>query len=186
MEVSMSRRVWTAAAAVAVFSLPRIASAQSGVERAVLPLPEAERAGATVIAIEGSAYVTVRDGTGTFVCLADDPGTEGFHASCYHESLEPYMARGRELRAGGIDGRESVLKRAEEIEAGSLDMPEMGLLHQLFAEAGWDGDVSTATRLTVIYVPYKTEAEVGVPTSRSPGPWLMYSGRPVAHIMIPG
>jgi len=181
----MSRRVWTAAAA-AVFFLPRIASAQSEVERAVLPLPETERAGATVMAIEGSEYVTVREGSGTFVCLADDPGTERFHASCYHESLEPYMARGRELRAGGIEGRESVMKRAEEIEAGSLDMPEMGLLHQLFAQAGWDGDVSTATRLTVIYVPYKTEADVGVPTSRSAGPWMMFPGQPVAHIMIPG
>ena len=33
------------------------------------------------------------------VCLADDPKQDGFSAACYHKDLDPFMGRGRELKA---------------------------------------------------------------------------------------
>lgn len=161
--------------------------AQTEIERAVLPLPEGDRAGATVMTRADGVWVVAREGDGEFICLADDPTDDRFHAACYHRSLEPYMARGRELREQGIAGRESIQRRWEEIEAGELDMPAHAVLHQVLGEPGWDGDPATARRLTVIYVPFATAAEMGLPVEGSGGgPWLMFPGRPTAHIMIPG
>jgi len=157
------------------------------IERAVLPLPEGERAGATVMSLADGTWTVAREGDGEFICLADDPGDDGFQVACYHRSLEPYMARGRELRAEGVAGRESIQRRWAEIEAGSLEMPAHAALHQVLAEPGWDGDPATARRLTVIYVPFATATELGLPAEGSGGgPWLMFPGRPTAHIMIPG
>lgn len=157
------------------------------IERAVLPLPEDERAGATVMTLADGVWTVAREGDGEFICLADDPADDRFHVACYHRSLEPYMARGRELRAEGVEGRESIRRRWTEIEAGTLEMPSHAALHQLVAEPGWDGDAATARRLTVIYVPFATAAELGLPAEGSGGgPWLMFPGRPTAHIMIPG
>jgi hypothetical protein len=61
---------------------------------AVSPLPETMRAGAKVLGYGSSGSLeTIREGQ-TFVCLADDPANANFHVACYHESLEPFMARG--------------------------------------------------------------------------------------------
>ena len=47
----------------------------------------------------------LRTGAGSMICLAPNPAQKEFHVACYHRSLEPFMARGRALRAGGLDGR---------------------------------------------------------------------------------
>ena len=62
---------------------------------AVSPLPEPMREGATVMGYRGHDLVVLRNGTNGMICLADDPAREGFHTSCYHSSLEPFMDRGR-------------------------------------------------------------------------------------------
>ena len=67
-----------------------------------------------------------------------------------------------------------------------LEMPEMGFLHQLFAGPDWTGDPAAATRLTVIYVPFRTPSDLGLPAGRSNGPWMMLPGEGTAHIMISG
>lgn len=163
-------------------------SVQEQVSMAVLPLPEAVRAEATVLGYAGNgALTTLRQGEGLFTCLADDPADVRFHVACYHRSLEPYMARGRELRALGMDGRPALQKRWEEARAGELELPRGPVaLHSLSGSGppagGGDGELE---RLTVLYVPYATPEEVGLPTSPDQGlPWLMFPGRPTAHIMI--
>ena len=79
---------------------------------AVSALPETVRAGAKVLGYRGDGGLeTIREGQ-TFVCLADDPANPNFHVACYHESLEPFMARGRELRRDGKTGPESQQIRA--------------------------------------------------------------------------
>ncbi len=134
--------------------------------------------------------MVAREGDGDFICLADDPSQERFQVACYHKALEPYMARGRELRAEGITGKTSIETRWNEIEAGSLAMPEKAAtLHQLI---GADQTTVTTTstdlrRLTVIYMPYVTSEELGLPPMpEGDNPWVMYSGSPTAHVMIPG
>jgi len=157
---------------------------QDDVSSAVSVLPEAERAGATVRQLQDGAWVTLREGAGSFICLADAPGDDRFHVACYHESLEPYMARGRELREEGVTGMASLERRWEEIDAGTLEMPSYAMLHQIFAGADWDGDMETANVITVIYVPHAEAEDLGLPTSPSEGPWMMFPGKASAHIMI--
>ncbi len=88
---------------------------------AVLPIAEADRAGATILGYEDGGLVTLRESDGAFICMADNPSTDGFKVLCYHKSLAPYMERGRELRVGGITGKANMEQRWEEIEAGELD-----------------------------------------------------------------
>jgi hypothetical protein len=158
---------------------------------AVLPAPEAERASATVLGFRDGALETLRPGDGAFVCIADDPSDERFRVLCYHVSLEPYMARGRALRAEGITGKSGIEKRWAEIESGKLEMPKHpAALHQLFGShpdsVSLDG-VDDMGRLTVIYMAYATVEETGLPPQPSGTmPWLMYAGTPTAHVMISG
>ena len=177
-------------AGVVVFTVAMITPpglrGQEVISLSVSPLQDAEKDGATVIRDQGGEWVTLREGSGTFVCIADDPSDDRFRATCYHKSLDSYMARGRELRKQGIDGAENVQKRREEIAAGTLEMPSYGLLFQINAPGDWSGDTTTANRRTVIYVPYAQSEDLGLPTRPSDGPWLMHSGLATAHIMIAG
>jgi len=116
-----------AAALLGCAAIPVVAQEKS-VERqiaeAVSPLPETLRRAAAVLGYGYGRMVVLREGTNTMICLADDPMREGFHAACYHESLGPFMARGRELRAQGKNGAERRAIRIAEIEAGTLAMPD--------------------------------------------------------------
>ncbi len=161
-------------------------AAQDAVALAVAPLSsEGEQATAKVIQKQGSEWVTLREGSGAFICIADDPGDERFHSSCYHASLDPFMARGRELAGQGVDRRESLQRRVDEIEAGTLEMPNYALLHSIFADDGWSGDMEAVNaHFSVIYTPFATAEDLGLPTSRVAGAWLMASGQANAHIMI--
>ena len=158
---------------------------------AVLPIAEADRATATILGYEDGALVTLREGTGAFICMADNPATNGFKVLCYHKSLEPYMKRGRELRAEGISGKAGIEKRWEEIDAGRLEMPRHpATLYQLFGSdpaAVTLENADSLGRLTVIYMAYATVEDTGLRAQPSGGePWLMYPGKPTAHVMISG
>ena len=158
---------------------------------AVLPIAEADRATATILGYEDGGLVVLREGTGAFICMADNPDDERFQVLCYHKSLEPYMARGRELRAEGITGKAGIERRWEEIDAGELEMPRHpATLHQLFGSdpaAVTLENADSLGRLTVIYMAYATVEETGLLGQPSRGkPWLMYPGKATAHVMISG
>ena len=166
-------------------------SADQQIAEAISPLPEPLREGATVMAFAGGGKLSVtREGSNPMICLPDDPDVEGFHAACYHRDLEPFMEVGRRARAEGM-GREEIWQlRIEEIEAGKWSMPEHAVA--LYSVSGPDGsfDLSTgsatgARSLHVIYVPYATEASIGISTqAANDRPWLMNPGTPFAHLMI--
>jgi hypothetical protein len=161
------------------------------VAAAVLPLPEDLRAGATVHGYAADRRLAVlRRGTGAMVCLADDPAQEAFHVACYHRALEPFMARGRELRAGGVARDRVDSLRFAEVRAGKLAMPrEPAMLYSLTGPAGsYDARTGTAPgarRLFVTYIPGATVASTGLSAQPAQGaPWIMYPGTPKAHIMF--
>ncbi len=169
---------------------PTVPPADEQIAAAVLAAPEARRAGAGVLGYdEGGALVRLREGSNGLLCLADDPADERFQVACYPESLDPFMARGRALRAEGVDtGKARNEIRWKEIEDGTLAMPqEPTTLHILDGE-GFDasaGTVASAYRRWVIYVPYATAESTGLGTEGSDSePWLMVAGTPSAHIMI--
>ena len=158
---------------------------------AVLPLPDSARAAAQVLGYRDGKLVELRAGTGPMICLTDNPATKGFEASCYHRALEPFMARGRSLRAAGITERKQVdSARRADIRRGRLRMPTRpAALISVFSDSSrFDpaaGPPSGAGRLHVVYIPFATEANTGISaTPSNDRPWLMYPGEPWSHIMI--
>ncbi|MGQ0561487.1 MAG: hypothetical protein ACT443_06390 [Gemmatimonadota bacterium] len=174
-------------------ALTSVAAAQAPaavqITSATAPLPEEFRATAAVLGYKpgSSVLVPLRTGTGAFICLADDPSDERFHTACYHKSLEPFMARGRELRAQQVANVDSV--RYAEVEAGRLVMPRAPTaLYSLTGKAenvATDGAVTGARELYVVYIPFATSESTGLPAKPDANkPWLMFPGTPKAHIMF--
>jgi len=178
------------AAAVAPASA-QLPSPDEQISAALQAAPEPQRAGATVLGFgRDGEVVTLREGSNELVCLADDPGQDGWSVACYHESLEPYMARGRELRAEGVDdANEPLRRRWAEAEEGTLALPEEPATLYVMTGDGFDpatGVVENAYTRWVIYTPWATLESTGLPAQPpAPGaPWLMFPGTAGAHIMI--
>lgn len=159
---------------------------------AVMAAPEDQRAGATVLGFDNKGgLVTLREGTNNLICTADDPGRDGFQVVCYHKDLEPFMSRGRALRAEGKNPGEIFDIREEEAKSGALKMPEQPTtLHLLEGVNGqYDpatGQVTGANYRYVVYIPWATAESTGLPTSPTVpgGPWIMDPGTHRAHIMV--
>lgn len=173
------------------FATPQETRDVQRVAEAVSALPEAMRAEAEVRLFKNGELVTVRSGSNGLICLGDDPDDERWHVACYHVSLEPFMARGRQLRAQGITERAAIDSiRSAEIDSGKLEFPAGPVaLYSLTGEKGsFDsvtGAAEGAAALYVLYVPFATEASTGVSTVPSRArPWLMAPGKPWAHVMI--
>ncbi|MEP0548181.1 MAG: hypothetical protein ABJF88_14695 [Rhodothermales bacterium] len=160
------------------------------VAASVAALPEEFRASASVHErTDGAGLVELRSGEGPYICLADDPADDRFHVACYHESLEPFMARGRALRAEGRTSDVDSVRFAE-VEAGTLPMPSHpAALYSLSGDSvsvdESTGAVTGARPLYVVYIAYATAETTGLPTTpTADGPWLMFPGTPKAHIMF--
>ena len=158
---------------------------------AVQAAPEGMREGAGVLGYDADGKViTLREGTNQLVCLADNPANQGWSVACYHLSLTPYMARGRELTAQGVTNPgERNAKRWEEMEAGTLAKPDPMAVLYVMNGSGFDaalGEVTNPSLRWVFYLPGATSETTGlsiVPTG--PGaPWLMFPGTQGAHIMV--
>ncbi|MBL0173432.1 MAG: hypothetical protein IPP90_22630 [Gemmatimonadaceae bacterium] len=156
---------------------------------AVLALPEAMRAEAGVMGYKTpNKLELLRPSKNGMLCLADDPAEEKFHVSCYHDSMDPFMARGRSLRAEGVKGTQVDTVRFAEVKSGKIKMPTApASLYQIFGEAydAGTGTVSKGRTLFVVYIPFATEKSTGLSTKPSDKtPWLMLPGTPKAHIMF--
>jgi hypothetical protein len=161
------------------------------VAAAALAAPPGQDSDATVLGYDPSGkLVSLRGGQNDLVCLADDPSDDGFSVACYHDSLDPYMARGRELSAGGTtDGAERNQIRWDEADDGRLAMPDGPVALFVLTGSGYDpanGEVVEPYLRYVIYVPWATLESTGLPAQpMGPGsPWLMFPGTAGAHIMI--
>lgn len=167
-------------------------SAAYQIAAAVTPLPEEMRAGATVIGYTAISkpVATLREGTNDMICLLPDPTAPAFHAACYHKAMEPFMARGRALRANGVTGGHVDTVRFAEVKSGKLKVPtQPAMLYQIF---GGTFDSATAKAsggnlLYVTYIPFATSQTTGISANPSrTAPWIMFPGTPKAHIMYTG
>ncbi|MCL7926558.1 MAG: hypothetical protein M8841_02115 [marine benthic group bacterium] len=164
------------------------------IEGALLAAPASLRSDAEVLGSggdqrDGDVLTTLRAGTNGLICIADDPEREGFHAACYHESLDPYMRLGRRGRDRGLDRSEIMESRYEALRSGALSMPASATLFSVNAEslsaARLDPPAEGLRRLTVVYLPGATLEGTGLPGRPEDGiPWLMLPDTPWAHIMI--
>jgi len=155
------------------------------------PLPLNLQKGARVLGYNDQGkLITLRPGSNDMICVADDPAGKQFHVACYHKSLEPFMARGRQLHAMKKSKEAVDSTRLRDVRTGRYSMPSRpAALYQYFAprdsvDAG-TGAVRAAQYLYVVYTPYATHASTGM--SETPvdgGPWIMNPGKPWAHLMI--
>ncbi|MFK7831998.1 MAG: hypothetical protein AB8B52_01865 [Winogradskyella sp.] len=158
---------------------------------ALMAAPEASRADCKVIGYNMAGdFVTLREGTNEFIVLADDPKKDGFSAACYHKDLEPFMARGRALKAEGKKHQEIFDIREEEVKSGQLKMTTGTTLHIYYGkETLYDTETSKvagAKLRYVVYMPFATAESTGLPEApaASNHPWIMNPGTHRAHIMI--
>ncbi len=188
----MTRRTLSifAAALVATLFVPALhASDADQIAAALLAAPEASRDGAAVLGFGADGKLKeLRAGSNEFICLADDPSDDRFGVACYHKDLEPYMARGRQLRAEGVEGPQRNEIRWKEIEEGTLAMSREPRTLYVMNGDGYDaasGTITNSYLRWVIYVPFATPESTGLsPRAGESLPWLMFPGTAGAHIMI--
>lgn len=162
------------------------------IESAVMAAPEDLRANAKVWGYDETGNVVLlREGSNNMVCLADNPNQEGFNVACYHEDLEPFMARGRQLKTDGKTRGEIFDIREAEAKSGKLKMPEQATtLHVLSGPNGAFDEVTKTVKNAnyryVVYIPFATPESTGLPLQPlvPGGPWIMDAGTHKAHIMI--
>jgi hypothetical protein len=158
---------------------------------ALLAAPEESRANCKVIGynIKGE-FVTFREGSNEFIVLVDNSKQNGFNAACYHKDLEPFMARGRALKATGKNSKEIFDIRETEMKSGKLTIPTGSTLHIYYgAKTRYNqetSEVEGARLRYVVYMPWATSASTGLPKRPSAPnhPWIMNPGTHRAHIMI--
>lgn len=169
-----------------------IDSDEALVATALMAAPKASRERCKVIGYNmNGEFVTFREGANEFIVLVDDPKKPGFNAACYHKDLEPFMARGRELRAQGKTATEIFDIREAEAKSGKLDMGKPGsTLHIYFGpNERYDPEtfeVEGAHYRYVVYMPFATAESTGLPEVpiAANHPWIMNPGTHRAHIMI--
>ncbi|MCP2044894.1 hypothetical protein [Pontibacter sp. HSC-36F09] len=171
-----------------------IPAAENQIKTAVLAAPADKREGATVLGYnQKGEVVTLRKGTNELICLADDPSQPGFSVSCYHRDLEPFMARGRELRKQGMSANDIFGTREKEAKSGKLTLPKQPT--SLFVYSAPEeqvnvrtGEVADGYLRYVVYIPWATAESTGLPIKPDQGavamPWIMHPGTHGAHIMI--
>jgi hypothetical protein len=159
---------------------------------AVQALPKELRDGATVMGYRVATKLeTLREGKNGMICLALFAVEPEFHVACYHKGMEPFMARGRALRAQGVKDPEVDSVRFREVKNGTIPMPKQAAMYQIFGtKKSWDaatGKVTDANTLMVVYMPGATPESTGLsPVPAKSGPWIMHPGTPKAHMMLSG
>jgi hypothetical protein len=178
-----------AAAPVSALAQGAIPARDEQIAAAVLPLPPDFRASARVLGYGADGkLVPLREGKG-MTCLASDPKAARFHVACYAQSMEPFMARGRELRAQGVTNAAEVDSvRFREVRSGKLEMPRHPAALYSLTDGTFDaksGKVTGARHLYVVYIPFATAESTGLSTRPNGNqPWIMFPGTPKAHIMF--
>lgn len=167
-------------------------SREIDIKTALLAAPADKRADATVYGMnEKGETIVLRKGSNEMICIADDPKVAGLSVSCYHKDLEPFMARGRALKAQGKSFKEIFDTREAEAKSGKLKMPKQAANLQVYSASKENynpatGEVTKGSYRYVVYIPWATAASTGLPTKpEAPGmPWIMDPGTHRAHIMI--
>lgn len=166
------------------------ASAQSTDEiiaSAVLPLPEALRAGATVYTYDeaSGARIVLRAGSNQVEC---QPKNDDGFTRCGPVAAGPRADLSAKLTAEGLSGEELQAALATAEERGAIQPRIFGSLRYRL----YDKD-DRIQLLWVVSLPNATAADLGMPTGSQRDnslagkgrPWMMREGTRGAHLMIP-
>ncbi|MHA6249620.1 hypothetical protein ACXYMU_16875 [Pontibacter sp. CAU 1760] len=168
-----------------------VPSAKVQIKQAELAAPAEKRVNTKIYGYApNGSMVTLREGSNELICLADDPAQKGLSVACYHQDLEPFMARGRELKQAGKSSKEIFDMREQEVKSGKLKMPAQPSTLFVYSadqeNVQASGEVKDGYLRYVVYIPYATSESTGLPLKpESPAmPWIMFPGTHGAHIMI--
>ena len=172
-------------------ALQPIDSDEALIATALMAAPEASRAECKVIGYNMKGeFVTFKEGSNEFIVLVDNPNKKGFSAACYQKDLDPFMARGRALKAKGKTHQEIFDIREAEVKAEQLHIPTGATLHIYSGPKTLynpeTSNVADAKLRYVVYLPWATAESTGLPEApaASNHPWIMNPGTHRAHIMI--
>ena len=106
----------------------------------------------------------LREGGNDLICLADDPAGKGFSVACYHESFEPFIARGRTLKKEGKKRNEIFQIREDEVKVGKLEMPDRALFSVTTGQVNeGTNEIENVFTRWVFYIPLATSETTGLP-----------------------
>ncbi|MEO9513969.1 MAG: hypothetical protein ABJN84_05335 [Flavobacteriaceae bacterium] len=158
------------------------------IKTALMAVPDDYKDGAKVYGYDmNRKFVTLKEGTNDYIALADDPTNKNFSTAAYHLTLDPFMARGRELKAQGKNSKEIFDIREEEVKSGKLKMPDKSTLCVFTGKINPESkEIENPYVRYVFYIPFATGESTGLPTTPTPPghAWLMNPGTHRAHIMI--
>ena len=169
----------------------RVPSPDEQIATAVLPLPEALRAGAGVRGYDASLKrITLRASTNGMICTGDRPGDDEFDVRCYERGFLAMIDRNKELNHSPAFSTPNARFEAE-IKSGKLKVPghPTAGYRMLGPISAYDPRSRTWTsaieKWESVHFPYHTAAEVGLPVEREGVlPYVMASGTWWAHVMI--
>jgi hypothetical protein len=168
---------------------PPMARAQSpdDIAKAVLPLPEDLRAGATIYVYdEKGDRKILRQGTNMVECMPKSP-EDGF-TRCSNKITADRRDFQAKLKAQKKSDKEIQEAMAQAVKDGKIKAAPYGVLSYRYSD-----DDKRIKLLWVMSVPMGTPETVGVSTASQRDaalkghgmPWMMLPGTPGAHIMIP-
>ncbi len=169
----------------------RVPPPDEQIATAVLPLPEALRAGAGVRGYDASLkQITLRQSTNGMICTGDRPGDAEFDVRCYERGFLAVIDRNKQLNRSPSFSTPNPRFEAE-IKSGRLKVPghPTAGYRMLGPIAAYDPKTGTWTAAIEtwqsVHFPYQTAAEIGLPVDReSVLPYVMASGTWWAHVMI--
>jgi len=143
-ESSVSETVTDSTSNDVKIQLNAIDTDEALIATALMAAPKESRSGCKVIGYNmAGEFVTLREGDNEFIVLVDNPNQDGFNAACYHKDLEPFMARGRALRAEGKTGQEIFAIREAEMKSGQIKITPGSTLHIYYgAKTMYDPETS--------------------------------------------
>lgn len=153
------------------------------IKTAVSALPAALRDGATVISYDSKGMPQVlRQGNNHIFCV-NSSTPERFAVSCRGEVMRPIADFQAKEKAEGKDQKAISADTDAAYSSGKLTRPPVGTtMYNLGGKTQ-----AEAKPLWVVLMPNVKGEDLGLPTKRvnASSPWMMRSGTPGAHIMMP-
>jgi hypothetical protein len=177
------------AAAALTVSFASVATAQGmkskddQIKTATSALPAALRDGATVISYDSKGLPQVlRQGNNNIFC-ADLSTAEGFNVSCRGQALRAASDFAAMEKAAGKDAKAITADTDAAYASGKLTRAPAGTT--IYGRGG--KTEAEARSMWVVLMPNVKGEDLGLPTKRmnASSPWMMRSGTPGAHIMMP-
>ncbi len=184
----MKRLMTFAAAAALTASFAGLAQAQSmskdeQIKTATSALPAAMRDGATVIAYDSKGLPEVlRQGNNNIFC-ANLSTPDRFSVSCRGDALRAASDFNAREKAEGKDAKAIQADTEAAYNSGKLKRAPVGTM--IYGRSG--KTEAEAGSMWVVLMPNVKGEDMGLPTKRmnASSPWMMRSGTPGAHIMMP-